>query len=249
MIDIPICGRVECVDGPVGRATQVIINCTTKQVTHLVVTENGRHRADHLVPVDQVLDTTPDMIRLGCTREELAAMEPFTQTEHLRVMLRHLNERPYADSTYGAPETEEWIAVKRRRVPVGEAVVRHGAPVQATDGRVGRVEGFLADPANGHITRLVLREGPLWDRKNVAIPASEISYVGDGVIRLGLDKHAVQSLPAESARRHGRRVWRTGHSMPGLIFASASATMVRTEGGVGSDHSTGAWDRARVGGE
>ena len=94
MIDIPLCGRVECVDGSVGRATQAIINYTTKQVTHLVVTENSRHRIDHPVPVDQVVDTTPDMVLLSCTREELAAIEPFTQTEHLRVVLRHLNERP-----------------------------------------------------------------------------------------------------------------------------------------------------------
>jgi sporulation protein YlmC with PRC-barrel domain len=212
MIDIPICGRVECIDGPAGRATQVIINYTTKQATHLVVTENGRHRVDHLIPVDQVLDTTPDMVRLGCTREELAAMEPFTQTERLRVVVRHLNERPYADSTYGAPETEEWIAVKRRRVPVGETVVGHGAPVQATDGRVGRVQRFLADPENGHITHLVLREGPWWDRKDATIPASEISFVGDGVIRLKLDKRAVRSLPVVPTRQQRRRAWRSGHS-------------------------------------
>jgi sporulation protein YlmC with PRC-barrel domain len=203
---------VECVDGPAGRATQVIINYTTKQVTHLVVTENGRHRTDHLVPVDQVLETTPDMVRLRCTREELAAMEPFTQTEYLRVVQRHLNERPFANSTYGIPVTEEWIPVKRRRVPVGETVVRHGTRVRATDGCVGRVEGFLVDLTNGHITHIVLREGPLWDRKDVTIPASQISYVGDGVIRLKLDKHGVQSLPAVPARRHSRRAWRTGHS-------------------------------------
>jgi sporulation protein YlmC with PRC-barrel domain len=193
----------------------VIINYTTKQVTHLVVTENGRHRADHLVPLDQVLETTPDTVGLRCTREELAAMEPFTQTEYLRVVQRHHNERPYSDSNYGTPETEEWIAAKRRRVPVGETAVRHGTRVRATDGCVGRVEGFLADPANGHITHLVFRESPLWNRKNVIIPASQISYVGDGVIRLKLDKHTVQSLPAVPARKHGRRVWRIGHSTSG----------------------------------
>jgi sporulation protein YlmC with PRC-barrel domain len=194
---------------------RVIIKYTTKQVTHLVVAENGRHRADHLVPVDQVLETTPDMVRLRCTREELAAMEPFSQTEYLRVVQRHLKERPYADSTYQTPETEEWIAVKRRRVPVGETVVPHRAPVRGTDGRVGRVEGFLADPTNGHITHMVLREGPLWDRKDVTVPASQISFVGDGVIRLKLDKHTVQSLPAVPPRQHRRRAWRTEHSTSG----------------------------------
>ena len=212
MLDILMGGRVECVDGPAGRATHVIINRTTKQVTHLVVTESGRHRADHLVPVDRVLETAPDLVRLRCTREELAAVGPFTQTEYLRVVHGHDNERPYADSTHGTPETEEWLMVKRRRIAVGETVVPHGARVRATDGRVGRAEGFLVDPARGHLTHLVLREGPFWDRKDVTIPVSEIGYVGDGVIRLELKRHAVQSLPAVPARQHRRRAWRTGHS-------------------------------------
>ncbi len=213
-MDVPILGRVECVDGPAGRATRVIINCTTKQVTHLVVTEKGRHRSDHLVPVDQVLDTTPGVIRLGCTREELAAMEPFSKTEYVRVVQYHLNERPYADSACRAPTTEEWVPVKRRRVPLGETAVRHGAPVQATDGRVGRVERFLVDPASGYITHLVLREGPFWVRKDTTIPVSEIRYVGDDTVRIRLDKHAVRSLPAVPAR-YIRRAWRTEHSPSG----------------------------------
>ena len=138
-------------------------------------------------------------------------MKAFTQTEYLRVVQRHHNEHPHADSTYETPETEEWIPVKRRRVPVGETVVRHGTRVRATDGCVGRVERFVADPADGYITHLVLREGPLWDRKDVAIPVSEISYVGDGVLRLKLDKRAVRSLPVVPTRQHRRRAWRSGH--------------------------------------
>jgi len=74
--------------------------------------------------------------------------------------------------------------------------VHRGARVKATDGRVGRVDGFLVEPETGNITHLVLREGHLWDPKDVTIPVSEISYVKEDVIHLKLDKHSIVSLPA-----------------------------------------------------
>jgi hypothetical protein len=43
--------------------------------------------------------------------------------------------------------------------PVGESDVGPGEPVHAVDGEIGRVQGFLVDPANRRATQLLLQEG------------------------------------------------------------------------------------------
>jgi uncharacterized protein YrrD len=79
-------------------------------------------------------------------------------------------------------------------VPLGEVVVRRGAPVHATDGEIGRVQGLVIDPRNHHVTHVLLQEGHLWGRKEVAIPIGAVTGVTDG-IRLNITKQEVQDLP------------------------------------------------------
>jgi sporulation protein YlmC with PRC-barrel domain len=66
--------------------------------------------------------------------------------------------------------------------------------VHATDGDIGRVEGLVIDPRNHHVTHVLLQEGHLWGRKEVAIPISAVATVDDG-IRLNIPKGDVQDLP------------------------------------------------------
>jgi sporulation protein YlmC with PRC-barrel domain len=81
------------------------------------------------------------------------------------------------------------------KVPLGEVQVRRGQHVHATDGDIGRVEGLVIDPSDHHVTHVLLQEGHLWGRKEVAIPISAVTDVDDG-IRLRITKQAVQDLPA-----------------------------------------------------
>ena len=52
----------------------------------------------------------------------------------------------------------------------------------------------LPDPASHHVTHVLLQEGHLWGRKEVAIPISAVTRTDDG-IRLSLTKQQVQDLP------------------------------------------------------
>ena len=79
-------------------------------------------------------------------------------------------------------------------VPVGEVDVRRGEHVHATDGSIGHVEGLVIDPASHHVTHVLLQEGHLLGRKQVAIPISAVEQVGDEV-RLNLTRHQVRHLP------------------------------------------------------
>jgi hypothetical protein len=79
-------------------------------------------------------------------------------------------------------------------VPQGEVDVRRGDPVEATDGDIGRVQGLVIDRGSRHVTHVLLQEGHLWGRKEVAIPISVVTSTSGG-IRLRLSKQEVKDLP------------------------------------------------------
>jgi len=56
------------------------------------------------------------------------------------------------------------------------------------------VEGFQVDPGDHRVTHVLLREGHLWGRKEVAIPVSAVAKVDHG-IWLNLTKKQVEDLP------------------------------------------------------
>jgi sporulation protein YlmC with PRC-barrel domain len=85
-------------------------------------------------------------------------------------------------------------AVTYDNVPLDEVEVRRGEHVHAADGDIGRVQGLVIDASNHHVTHVLLQEGHLYGRKEVAIPISAVTGVDDG-IQLSITKQQVQDLP------------------------------------------------------
>jgi sporulation protein YlmC with PRC-barrel domain len=79
-------------------------------------------------------------------------------------------------------------------VPLGEVQVRRGEHVHATDGEIGLVEGLVIDLDDHQVTHVLLQEGHLWGRKEVAIPIGAVTGVEAG-IQLSISKQEVQDLP------------------------------------------------------
>ncbi len=90
---------------------------------------------------------------------------------------------------------------KQESLPPGKFRIRRGAPVQASDGKVGWVDEFVVIPANGEITHLLLREGHLWGCKEVTIPVSAIERIEGRTVYLKLNRRGVQALPSVPVRR------------------------------------------------
>ena len=86
------------------------------------------------------------------------------------------------------------LAVTYDTVPLDEVEVRRGEHVHATDGRIGKVQGLVIDPGSHHVTHVLLQEGHLWGRKEVAIPIGAVTGTADG-IQLNLTKRQVEDLP------------------------------------------------------
>ena len=79
-------------------------------------------------------------------------------------------------------------------VPAGETEVQRHERVHALDGEIGQVAGFVVNREDHAITHVLLKEGHLWGRKEVAIPVSAIVSVADG-IQLNMTKKQVEDLP------------------------------------------------------
>jgi hypothetical protein len=93
---------------------------------------------------------------------------------------------------YGGGTPAEMVATDA--VPLGEVSVRRGDYVHATDGDIGRVQGLVIDRGSSHVTHVLLQEGHLWGRKDVAIPIGAVASTSDD-IQLTITKAQVQDLP------------------------------------------------------
>ena len=208
-MEIPLNVKVECTDGVCGRSVFVLIDPVADQVTHLVVKEDVSN-TEYIVPVDFVAETIADTIRLRCNKAKLEKMHPFIKTKFMEEKVPNSNFG--SGGTYGLgsyyylpyvnSEIPVYEAVEQQQIPPGELAVSRGTRVQATDGFVGKVDEFVVNPKNGHITHLVMREGHLWGEKDVIIPLSAMGNTHKDTVFLKLDKHQVESLPTFPLHRH-----------------------------------------------
>lgn len=191
-----------CTDGDCGEVTRVVVDPLTEEVTHLVVEPSHQQGLGRLVPLSLV-DATTGVVRLGCTLAEFAKLDSAEETQFLL--------RPAGFGAYGPQQMLSWpyyglgmggiagvpasVAVTHDTVPLGEVTVRRGEQVHATDGDIGRVQGLIIDRGSRHVTHVLLQEGHLWGRKDVAIPIGAVASTADG-IQLKITKNAVQDLPA-----------------------------------------------------
>ena len=203
---VTIGAEASCTDGACGEVSRVVVDPVAREVTHLAVEPKGRQGLARLVPLDLV-EVSDGEIRLRCTLAQFDQLDPAEETQFLpgtRGYEEYGPEQvlswPYA--SLGGDPTIEGDAVAGfsqtvtfDTVPLGEVEVRRGEPVHATDGHIGHVEGLVINPANHHVTHVLLKEGHLWGRKEVAIPISAVTGVEDG-IQLSIAKAEVQDLPA-----------------------------------------------------
>ncbi|HEX4016210.1 MAG TPA: PRC-barrel domain-containing protein [Frankiaceae bacterium] len=199
--------KVRCSDGACGKLLSVVVDPVARVVTHIVVEPEHRWGLGRLIPLKDVAGTdgAANVVQLRCTLAEFDRYESAEETEFLS---EDGSEWGYAGNIltlpyYGLSTTglddfggNAPQPIVYDKLPVGEVAVRRGQPVEATDGRIGKVQGLVIDPADGHVTHVLLQEGHLWGRREVTLPISAVESVGgDGGVRLTLSKDDVDRLP------------------------------------------------------
>lgn len=189
--EFTIGAQAHCSDGVCGEVSRIIINPDARTVTHLVIDPRHHRTPSRLVPID-LIDSTRGGVYLRCTLAEFDHLDPAESTRFVEGAPRDGLGPLGMDSPLGIPH-----AVDRTIddvIPMGERELRRGERVHAVDGEIGQVEGFALHPDDHRVTHVLLKEGHLWGRKEVAIPVSAISNLRNGVV-LSITKQEVADLP------------------------------------------------------
>jgi hypothetical protein len=203
-------------DGYRGEVRAAVIDPVAAVVTHLVVEPEGRSGLARLVPLglaeaeadtdDYDVRAAPGKLRLRCTEAEFMNLDGAEETlaEFAVGQTVPVQLLPPGWRGTGEPVAEggDIPRIPEREtvdvVPSGEVEEHGGDHVHATDGAIGQLRGFRLAPPSGRVTHVLLGEGHLWGRKEVAIPFDKITGFDQG-IRLSLSKKQVQDLPAAEA--------------------------------------------------
>ena len=204
---------VSCSDGPCGNLIKVVVDPVARAVTHVVVEPEHRSGLGRLVALRLIEPgTDAHAIRLRIALDEFEALPSAEETDFLSggsgedaYEAHELYYWPYFGLEGGVDPYETFASgvVTRDTVPAGEVEVRRGDRVHASDGEIGKVEGLVVEPTAGHVTHVLLQEGHLWGRKQVAIPMTAVEKMDNGV-SVSLSKREIEALPAVDLTHSGR---------------------------------------------
>jgi sporulation protein YlmC with PRC-barrel domain len=205
--------RVEATDGSCGKLAGVIVDPVARKLTHLIVQPRRHHGLGRLAPVESV-EADGDPIRLGCTTAEFEQLDEAEETHFVQPtddywtyaggeayawphydagLVGGMGAGAMSEVDFGRLGTPE--AVVSDKIPAGEVEVRRGDPVHASDGWIGKVKGLIVDPADNHVTHVLISEGHLFGHKQVAIPIGKTARIEDE-IRVEMTKQEIEALPA-----------------------------------------------------
>jgi len=201
-MDIPIKADVICNDEDCGHVTCVIVNPKDENLTHVVVEENQHPYDEFMVPAQLIKNSNEKSIQLSCSKDELTHMENFIEHRFVPIEkvygiypVRRQVYVPY--SSY----SEKFADIPYERIPKGEISFHRGSVIEATDGPVGKLDEFQIDASGEHISHLIIKEGHLWNKKEVAIPVSEIDHSEKDIVYIKLNKDQVANLPTLPVKR------------------------------------------------
>ena len=202
-MDLPINAKVYCQDTLCGHTQAILLDPTKNVVTHVVVKESHNSHAEKLVPIEMIDASLADNIHLKLNTTMLQNMPPLYDLEYIQTTVPHFIE--VSDMTYLEPivvPEKKFIEEKIYHIPMNELPVTRGTRVYSADGySIGTIDDFLVDQNRGHVTHLVLREGHMFNKKDVFIPVSEVEIIKESEIHLKLDKKNIEQLPAIPAWR------------------------------------------------
>jgi hypothetical protein len=172
---------VSCRDGPCGELTRVVVDPAARTVTHLAVEPPQRGGTSRLVPV-RLAGAGTEAIQLRCT---MAQFEGLQEAEETQIVPGALGDPGNGqDPKLSAPYYGR--GGMGLAMAVGTGLGTGTAPQRITTDRIpaGKVE----------VTHILLDEGHLWGKRQVAIPIGAVADFSDGV-RLSLTKDEVRDLP------------------------------------------------------
>lgn len=195
-VELVVGSEVSPLDGGARRLCRIVLDPTTRAVTHLVVEPLHGAAPGRLVPAD-LLEPDGRGHRLRCTSADLERL-PVAQECAVPLPADHgadLLAWPYygigggVGSGWGMDVQvlpREPVVVSGDLVPAGAVEVGPGEQVQAADGTAGRVRG-LAMGHDHRATALLVDLGHRWAPTRAAVPMASVLAMTD-VVTLDLTR-------------------------------------------------------------
>jgi len=190
----------------VGSLERVVLNPETKVITHIVVRMGALfNKADKIVPMEMVTDTTEDLVVLDADVTTVEGMPPFEEKQ-IASEERDVAEVPAEVDqpillgqspaslllTPDSPETYTTETVQN--IPEGTVAMKEGAKVISADGEhIGNVERVLADGSVAQITHLMISRGILTKEVKL-IPTKWILKIGEDNVYLNETKDSIEGM-------------------------------------------------------
>jgi len=192
----------------VGRIDRVVMDPSTKKVTHVVVRQGTFFTEDKVVPVDLINDAIEDGVQLRAAAAELDDLPYFEETHYLPIDRGTEDSTDEARSIYWYPPVgvvpvgdypyyagEPYRIETERNIPEGMIALKEGASViSADDQKVGNLERVFTNDKMTQATHLLVKDGWLFQTEKV-IPVSWIDNVDEDEIHLTVDAPVLERVP------------------------------------------------------
>jgi sporulation protein YlmC with PRC-barrel domain len=202
-MDISIHTEVRCLDGVVGKSTNIIVDLVTEQVTHVVIKTKVDGRK-YLVPLEKIRGADRKEILLDCKKAEIRELTPF-HAIYFNTNDFYSGTPPLPSAEMG-PDNTLYHPYRTSETPGQpsrmQLAIKKGAVVLATDGRVGKIDELVIDPKTHQVTHLILRKHHLINPLMITIPVTQIERADMDTILLKISKKEVAALPSEKIKKY-----------------------------------------------
>jgi len=196
--------KVVCSDGPAGTLTRFLIDLESGLVTHLDVAHHISG-GGHFVPTTEIAEGGEE-IRLSISQDQFSTLgvdETYVDVAPARSFFDPdaLVQMPLAGfGRFGMFASFGGTGLRPLRetlTPPGDTGVERHAPAYASGGHhIGHVDGLVIDPTDGRITHVLLGEGHIFNKREIAIPADGVLSVNADGARFSLTKEEIEALPS-----------------------------------------------------
>jgi sporulation protein YlmC with PRC-barrel domain len=191
-----------------GRVDRVVLDPTTKTVTHLVIRKGFLFTEDKVVPIELLEETHEKGIRLRAEVSDLNTLPLFeekryvqaaeTEPPPLEVEFRPPGLYPApmnaAPTLATSPVASTYVMATEQNIPEGTVALKEGARVTTADGKnVGTLEQVLTDPGQDRAAYLIIAQGLLMKERR-RIPSTWVSQITEDEIFLSVGAHTIEEL-------------------------------------------------------